>query len=56
MSHFLYLVSFGLLVSVIFAVLSDGDVKQRVIYGLKSFAQFVGISLAIAWLLYFIPW
>ncbi len=56
MSHFLYLVAFGLLVSTVFAVFTDGDMKARVIYGLKSFAQFVGISLAIAWLLYFIPW
>lgn len=56
MSHFLYLVGFGFFVSVMFAVFNNGSVRDRFLYGLKTFAQFVGISLLIAWILYFIPW
>ncbi|MBX3289786.1 MAG: hypothetical protein KF855_10640 [Acidobacteria bacterium] len=56
MNHFLYLVGFAVFVSAAFAVFKDGDAKECVIYGIKLFFQFIGISLAIAWLLYFIPW
>lgn len=56
MIHFLYLVGFGFFVSVAFAIFGGGTAKQRVLYGAKTFAQFVAISLVLAWLLYFIPW
>jgi len=56
MIHFLYLVGFGVLVAVAFGVFSSGDSKARVIYGLKIFGQFIGISLILAWVFYFIPW
>ncbi len=56
MSHFLYLVGFALFVSIAFAIFVDGTPQERFIYGLKTFLQFVGISLLIAWVLYFIPW
>lgn len=56
MTHFLYLVGFALLVSLVFSVFLDGGLKERVNYGVKTFLQFVGISLLIAWVLYFIPW
>ena len=56
MIHFLYLVGFGFFVAVAFATFSSGTTKERVIYGVKTFAQFVLVSLILAWLLYFIPW
>jgi hypothetical protein len=56
MIHFLYLLLFGVLISVAFAVFFEGDTKQKTIHGLKTFAQFVGISLLLAWVFYFIPW
>lgn len=56
MNHFLYLLLFGVLISVAFAVFFEGDAKQKTIHGLKTFAQFVGISLLLAWIFYFIPW
>lgn len=56
MIHFLYLVGFGFFVSLAFAALSSGTARDRVIYGVKTFAQFVLVSLVLAWLLYFIPW
>lgn len=56
MTHFLYLVGFALLVSVAFGVFATGTTRERVIYGGKSFLQFVIVSLVLAWILYFIPW
>ena len=55
MIHFLYLLGFALLVSVMFGSFAEGTPKERLWYGAKTFLQFVGISLAIAWVLYFIP-
>ena len=55
MIHFFYLIGFGFLVSVVFGAISNGTVKERVWYGGKTFLQFVGISLVVAWILYFIP-
>ena len=55
MTHFLYLVGFSLFVSVVFGAMAEGTPKERIWYAAKTFLQFVGISLAIAWLLYFIP-
>lgn len=56
MIHFLYLIGFAFFVSLVFATLSNGTPKERVLYGLKSFAQFVVVSMILAWVLYFIPW
>lgn len=57
MTHFLALVLFALLVSVAFAVLSSEHhtTAERVRYGLKVFAYFVGIGFLIAWVLYPLP-
>ena len=55
MIHFLYLVGFAFFVSVIFGAIHVGTPKERIWYAGKTFLQFVGISLAIAWVLYFIP-
>ena len=56
MIHFLYLVAFALFVSVAFAVFSRGSVRDKVLYGIKNFAQFLIVSLVLAWILYFVPW
>jgi hypothetical protein len=56
MIHFAYLFGFGFLVAVAFGALASGNVRDRLIYGLKIFAQFVLISLALAWIFYFLPW
>ena len=55
MIHFLYLVGFAFFVSLAFGVFSMGDAKDKIIYGLKIFAQFLIVSLILAWILYFIP-
>ena len=56
MIHFLYLIGFAFFVSAAFGVFIDGSPKEKLWYGGKTFLQFVGISLVIAWVLYFIPW
>ena len=56
MIHFLYLLVFAALIAVIFGAISNGTSKEKLWYGAKTFLQFVGISLLIAWVLYFIPW
>jgi hypothetical protein len=56
MIHFLYLVGFAFFVSLAFAVFTNGSLRDRVLYGLKNFLQFVLVSLILAWIFYFIPW
>ena len=56
MIHFLYLIGFAFFTATTFGVFTAGDTKTKVVYGVKVFAQFVIISLVLAWILYFIPW
>ena len=56
MRHFLVMCLFGAVASVIFGAMAKDTRRERWLYGLKVFAQFIVIGLALAWLLYFIPW
>jgi hypothetical protein len=56
MIHFLYLVGFALFVSIAFGVFTSGDSKDKFVSGLKTFAQFLIVSLVLAWIFYFLPW
>jgi hypothetical protein len=56
MIHFLYLVGFAILAGLVLGAISSGDRKTKLLYGLKIFGQFTLISLALAWIFYFIPW
>ncbi|HTK38117.1 MAG TPA: hypothetical protein VL325_06465 [Pyrinomonadaceae bacterium] len=56
MIHFAYLAAFALFVSVAFGAMSTGTSIERVRYGIKTFFQFLIVSLVLAWILYFIPW
>ena len=55
MRHFLSMVLFAALVSVVFGVIGREGARGRLLYGLKIFVEFVGVGLGLAWLLYFIP-
>ncbi len=55
MIHFLVMTLFALMVAVIFGVVARDSMRERLVYGLKVFAEFMGIGLALAWLLYFLP-
>jgi hypothetical protein len=55
MTHFLVMLLFAVFVSAIFSVVARDTPKERLFYGLKVFAEFVGIGIALAWILYFLP-
>ena len=56
MIHFFYLSGFALFAGVCFGVLSAGTIREKVLYGFKTFAQFIIISIVLAWIFYFTPW
>ena len=47
---------FAALASVVFGAMTKDTPQERVVYGFKVFAEFMVIGLALAWVLYFIPW
>jgi len=53
--HLFFMTLFAAIVSVVFGALSRDTQRARVMYGLKVFAEFMGIGLILALLLYFIP-
>jgi hypothetical protein len=54
-SHFPAMLVFSFLVSVVFGVLSKNTPLERLSYGAKVFAAFVGIALALGWIMYPMP-
>ena len=56
MIHFIYLIVFAVGIAIVFGCVTPGTPREKVIQGLKSFGQFVVISLVMAWIFYFIPW
>lgn len=55
MIHFLYLVGFAFFVAIAFGVFASGSNREKIIYGVKIFAQFLVVSLVLAWIFYFLP-
>ena len=54
-SHFLLLVLFAALVSVVFAVLTKEEPAEQIRYGALLFAGFLGAALVLGWILYPFP-
>ena len=50
------MVLFAALASVVFGAMAKDTARERVIYGVKVFAEFIGFGLVLGWILYFIPW
>jgi hypothetical protein len=46
---------FAMLASVVFGAMAKDTTRDRVLYGLKVFAEFMVIGLVLGWILYFIP-
>jgi hypothetical protein len=46
---------FAAIVSIVFGSVARDTLRDRFFYGLKIFGEFMGIGLALAWLLYFLP-
>ena len=53
--HFLVMMLFAALAAMVFGVVAKDTTKERWLYGLKVFAEFMVIGLVLGWLLYFIP-
>ena len=46
---------FAALAAVVFGAMAKDTNHERVLYGLKVFAEFMVIGLVLGWILYFIP-
>jgi hypothetical protein len=46
---------FAILAATVFGAVAKDDTRERFMYGLKVFAEFMVIGLVLAWVLYFIP-
>lgn len=55
MTHLLLMTMLAALIAVVFGAIAREDPKQSLLYGLKVFAEFMVIGIALAWLLYFLP-
>lgn len=51
-SHLTAMFVFAVLVSVVFGVLEKSTSRDRLIYGGKTFAAFMGFGLLIGWFMY----
>lgn len=49
------MVIFSFLVSVVFGLLSKNTPRERLLYGAKVFATFVGVALVLGWIMYALP-
>jgi hypothetical protein len=54
-SHFLFLVVFSVLVSIVFAVLQKDTVAEQVRFALAMTAGFVAFAIAAGWLMRLFP-
>ena len=52
-SHWTAAFLFSLVTSVVFAVTTKNDDRERVKYGLYVFGLFMGISIVLSWVMYF---
>ena len=55
MRHLLVMALFAALAAIVFGAMAKDNSRERLIYGLKVFAEFMVIGLVLSWVLYFIP-
>jgi hypothetical protein len=55
MTQFLLFISFALFVGAVFGAVANGTPKNRILYAVRVFFEFVGIGLILAWIFYFLP-
>lgn len=55
MTHVFWMAFFASLTAVVFGVVAKGTERQRVVYGLKVFAEFMVIAFVLGWILFFLP-
>jgi hypothetical protein len=55
MRHVFWMAVFAALTAVVFGVVTKGTDRQRIVYGLKVFGEFLFVALVLGWILYFLP-
>lgn len=55
MRHFFIMTVFAALAAIVFGAVAKDSNNERIVYGLKVFAEFMIIGLVLAWILYFVP-
>ncbi len=55
MRHFLVMTAFALAAAAVFGTVAKDSNRERVLYGLKVFVEFLVIGLVLGWVLYFLP-
>ncbi len=55
MTHVFWMAVFAALTAIVFGVSAKGGDRQRLIYGLKVFGEFIAIAFLLGWILYFVP-
>ena len=55
MRHVFWMAVFAGLTAVVFGVVTKGSDRQRLVYGLKVFGEFLFVALILGWILYFLP-
>ena len=55
MRHFFVMTGFAFIAAVVFGTVSKDTDKDRLVYGLKVFVEFLIIGLVLSWILYFLP-
>jgi hypothetical protein len=53
--HFLVMTAFAGIAAVVFGTVQKDTNRDRLVYGLKVFLEFIVIGLALSWILYFLP-
>jgi hypothetical protein len=46
---------FAALTGVVFGAVAKGSDRERLVYGLKVFGEFIVIAFILGWVLYFLP-
>ena len=55
MRHFLVMTLFAIIAALVFGTVAKDNNRERLLYGLKVFAEFIVIGLILSWVLYFLP-
>jgi hypothetical protein len=53
--HFLVVTAFAIAAAVVFGTVAKDSPRDRLLYGLKVFVEFLVIGLVLGWVLYFLP-
>lgn len=55
MRHVFWMALFAALTATVFGVVTKGTDRQRLMYGLKVFGEFLAVAFILGWILYFLP-